>query len=410
MNYDEKNGFEQIKVSDKLDDVVKRAIIKGKKHKSKKMLEIRFMKYSLLAASITVIFISSIKLIPVFAEAISNVTMGQSINHEMQFYDKNIGNAIKNGASQHISQFNINGNIKITINNVISDDKNLFIFYTLSGKNNKEKLKNLLLQNLKISNEDDDVILDSRSNYYSKLSPILNPEKEDVLLTFNKKYSCIITSLGDNYKNYKQNQETYGCIQLSSSYGTNIPDELNLKILSLTESYKMSYSKEKYDKFISTFNREPKDLEGNWNFDIKLSQNLKFKKPETYNNIKFSINNTDFNMNYLKIYPTRIETRIELGKNKSDGSQCIDIGKALDENGKGNNKKLPYLVDEQGNKYLFSDVELEKMDSDRCLNMNFQSNYFINSKELYLVVDELDYNDGLENFQKDIDEVRIKIK
>jgi hypothetical protein len=411
MNFKPQNGFEQIKVSDRLDDVVEKAIDKAKRDKKKRVFKAKLIKYSMAAASIAIIFMTSVKFIPVFAQAISNVTIGQPINYELQFhYDKNIANAVKEGISQYINESKIEKNIKITVNNVVADDKNLFIFYTLNGKANKEGFKNLLLQNLKISDDEDNILLDSTSNYYSKLPAKLDNKDGDFLFTFNKKYSCIITSLGNNIKNYSQNQETYGCIELTRCDGSKIPEELHLKFLSLAETYKMSYSKEKYEEFLSKFKREPMSISSEWNFDINAYQNLKYKKPETYNDIKFSENNTDFNIKSVKIYPTRIETRIELGKNKLDSEQCYSIGREILKNGKIDNSKLPYLIDEKGSKYMFSDNDLEELDSDKCLNLNFQSSYFTQSKELYLVISQLNYNNGPDNFSKNIEQSKIRIK
>ena len=172
----------------------------------------------------------------------------------------------------------------------------------------------------------------------------------------------------------------------------------------------MSYSKEKYDNFISKFNRKPMSISGDWDFDINIGKNLKYKKPETYSNIKFSENHTDFNIKSFKIYPTRMEARIELGKNKLDGAQCYSIGRASITSGKTDNSKLPYVIDEKDNKYILSDYELREMDSDNCLNLAFQSCYFNHSKELYLVINELNYNDGSENFVKDVEKIKIRIK
>ncbi|NMM64065.1 DUF4179 domain-containing protein [Clostridium sp. P21] len=409
MDFKPKNGFEQIKVSDNLDDVVEKAIRKAKNDKKKNRVKRKLIKYTAVAASIAVIFVTSVKFIPVFAQAISNVTIGQPITRELQcYYDKNIANAVKEGASQCVDEGKISKNVKVTINNIVGDDKNLFIFYTLNGKMNKEGLKNLLLQNFKITDDEDDELLDSTSNYYSKLPAKLDHKDGEFLLTYNKKYSCIVASLGDSFKDYSQNQESYGCIEISSCSGSKIPEELHLKFLSLTENYKMSYSKEKYEKFVSNFKREPISISGEWKFDINTYKSLKYKKPEVYNNIKFNENDTDFNIDSVKIYPAHIEMRIKLGKNKINSAQCYSIGRETIKNGKLDNSKLPYLVDEKDNKYMFSDNELDEMDSDNCLSMNFQSSYFKDSKELYLVINQLNYDNDFGDFSENIKKVRIK--
>lgn len=411
MDFKRDNGFEQIKISDKLDDVVEKAISKAIKDKKRNRMKSKISKFGIAAASIFIISITSIKFIPVFAQVLSNVTMGASINNELQYHcDENIENAVKNQLAQKINQSKIDKNIKVTINNVIADDKNLFVFYTLDGKENKEELKNILLKNFKITDNKNNSLLDSTFNFYPELPAVLYHKEGDFLLTYNKKYRCIVTSLGDNVKNYEKNKETYGAIELSTCDGSRMPDELNFKLTSVTEAYKMSYSKEKYNNFLSIFNREPISIKGDWSFNLKIDQKLANTKAKEYNDIKFSANHTDFNIKSLKIYPTRIETTIQLGKNKLDSSQCYSIGRVFSKNGKANYSKLPYLIDERGNKYMLSDTEIKDMDDNKCISLDFQSCYFNNSKELYLVMNELNYQDESKSFSVDIGEVKIKIK
>lgn len=416
MDSNQKNGFEQIKVSDKLDSVIDIAIAKAKKDKKKKLIQSNIIKYSAAVASLFIVFITSIKFIPVFAQVLNNVTAGSSVAHEAKFYyDQNIGMAVTGGLSESVSESKTSKNIKVTINNIVADDKNAFIFYTINGKMDKQGVKNLLLQNLKIYDDRYNMLLDSTSNYYSELPDTLYKKEGDFLLTFNDKYRCIIASVGDNMKNYSQNYETYGSIELSAIDGNKIPSELNLKLLSFTEAYKMSYSKEKYNSFASKYYRNPMSINGEWNFNIKIGQNLKSMRPETYNNIKFYADHTDFNIKFLKIYPTHIETKVVIGKNKLTGAQCYSIGQDIKENGESlpylvNDESLPYLVDEKGNKYKLTDAEVDDMDYGKMLDLTFQSCYFNCPEELYLVINRLNYEGGSENFSKDIGEVKIRIK
>lgn len=408
MDSNRKNGFEQIEVSERLDSVIDMAIARAKKDKKKKLIKSNIIKYSAAVASLFIVFIASIKFIPVFAQVLNNVTVGSSVTREAKFYfDQNVGMAVNEGLAEGVNESKTNKNIKVTINNIIADDKNAFIFYTLNGKMDKQGFKNLLLQNLKIYDDRYYMLLDSTSNYYSNLPDTLDKKDGDFLLTFNDKYRCIVASIGDNIKNYSQNYETYGAIELSALDGNKIPSELNLKLLSFTEAYKMSYSKEKYDSFISNFYRNPMSINGEWNFNIKINQNLKTIRPETYNNIKFYADHTDFNIKTLKIYPTHIEAKMIVGKNKLTGAQCYSIGQNIKEN----DESLPYLVDEKGNKYKLTDTEVDDdMNSDKMLSLTFQSCYFNCPEELYLVINQLNYKDGSESFSKDIGEVKIRIK
>lgn len=47
------------------------------------------------------------------------------------------------------------------------------------------------------------------------------------------------------------------------------------------------------------------------------------------------------------------------------------------------------------------------MDSQNCIDLSFESSYFNKVKELYLVINQLNYSDGI---YKNIDPVKIKIK
>ncbi|MBV7275578.1 DUF4179 domain-containing protein [Clostridium sp. PL3] len=416
MDSNRKNGFEQIEVSERLDSVIDKAIDRAKKDKKKKLIKSNIIKYSAAVASLFIVFIASIKFIPVFAQVLNNVAVGSSVTREAKFYfDQNIGMAVNEGLAEDVNESETNKNIKVTVNSIIADDKNAFIFYTLNGKMDKQGFKNLLLQNLKIYDDRYNILLDSKSNYYPKLPDTLYKKDGDFLLTFNDKYRCIISSIGDNVKNYSQNNETYGAIELTATNGHKMPSELNLKLLSFTEAYQMSYSKEKYNSFVSKYYRNPMSINGEWNFNIKIDKNLKETRPEAYNNIKFYADHTDFNIKFLKIYPTHIETKIIIGKNKLTGAQCYSIGQDIKEYDESlpylvNDENLPYLVDEKGNKYKLTDTEVGDMDSDKMLDLTFQSCYFNSPEELYLVVNRLNYESGSENFSKDIGEVKIRIK
>lgn len=405
MKYKPKNGFEKITISNRLDDVIKKSISKAKRDKKIRIIKLKLIKINAAIASLIIIFISSVNFVPAFAESLNDVPVISSIANAVQFhYDKNINSAVNQNLSQDISKIQKDKNISITIDNIITDDKDIFILYTLNGTMADEDIKNLLLEKFSISDNNGKILLSSNDFRSQILPPKLNNKNEDSLSLSNTNYKCIISSLGNSIKNYSQNKKTFGSIELISIKDMKIPDEINLMVSGITEAYNMSYSKEAYSNFTSKFNREPKNISGNWNFEIKLDKNLKSQKPEEYNNIPFSINNTDFTLKSVKIYPTHTEIRIQLGKNSIDKSQCNSIGRIIG----GDNSKLPYLTDEKGNKYSISGNALVSMDSENCINLSFESPYFNKINKLYLVINQLNYSNG--EPYVNINPTKIKIK
>ncbi|MCI1996814.1 MAG: DUF4179 domain-containing protein [Clostridium luticellarii] len=405
MKHDPKNGFEKIAISSRLDDVIKKSISKAKRDKKIRTIKLRLIKINAAIASLIIIFISSVNFVPALAESLSDVPVISSIANAVQFhYDKNIDSAVNQNLSQNISKIQKDKNISITVDNVITDDKDIFILYTLNGTMADEDIRNLLLEKFSVSDNNGKTLLNSDDFKSQRLPPKLNNKNQDSLSLSNTNYKCIISSLGNSIENYSKNKKTFGSIELISIKNMKIPDEINLKVSGITEAYNMSYSKEAYNNFTSKFNREPKNISGNWNFEIKLDKNLKSQKPEEYNNIPFSINNTDFTFKSVKIYPTHTEIRIQLGKNSIDKSQCNSIGRIVG----GDTSKLPYLTDEKGNKYSISGNALVSMDSENCINLSFESPYFNKTNKLYLVINQLNYSNG--EPYTNIETTKVKIK
>lgn len=405
MKHDPKNGFEKIAISSRLDDVIKKSISKAKRDKKIRTIKLRLIKINAAIASLIIIFISSVNFVPALAESLSDVPVISSIANAVQFhYDKNIDSAVNQNLSQNISKIQKDKNISITVDNVITDDKDIFILYTLNGTMADEDIRNLLLEKFSVSDNNGKTLLNSNDFKSQRLPPKLNNKNQDSLSLSNTNYKCIISSLGNSIENYSKNKKTFGSIELISIKNMKIPDEINLKVSGITEAYNMSYSKEAYNNFTSKFNREPKNISGNWNFEIKLDKNLKSQKPEEYNNIPFSINNTDFTFKSVKIYPTHTEIRIQLGKNSIDKSQCNSIGRIVG----GDTSKLPYLTDEKGNKYSISGNALVSMDSENCINLSFESPYFNRTNKLYLVINQLNYSNG--EPYTNIETTKVKIK
>lgn len=391
MSTNYENGFEQIEVSKRLDEVVENAINTAIKDKKRKSIRGNIIKCSTAAASIFMAFTLSVNCIPAFAQSMDNIPVLSSLAHAVKFnYSNNIGTAIDKGYSEETKLTKTSKDIGINITNVVADNKNLYIVYKLDGTKDKQDLKNILISNLQITDNKNNTLVDTQGG--KNLSQILTNTasnlKGNVLIPMNSYgYNCTISTLDNSYSEKK---ETSGIIQISADNNKNIPEEIKLNLLGFTEAYNMSYSKESYNNFISKYNRTPINVDVNCSFNIKIDKKLNSLKPESYSNIKFSANDTDFELKNLNIYPTYTEAKIQLGKNKLSNAQCIAV---LNKIGLDNNS-LPYLVDEKGTKYMPTKSHAP-LDSDNCQTITFESSYFNQCKELYLVINQFSYTNSI---------------
>lgn len=401
MDFNSKHDFEHIDIPSNLDEVINIAVEKARKHNKKIRIRNSLLKINAAIAAVLLIFIFTVNTSPAFAKSIVGIPVISSISNAVTFhYDKNIANAEK----QNVEEAKQNKGIGISINNIVADDKDLFILYTLNGEASDNDLKNLILEKFSLMDSRNNVILSSNDFKAQMVPEKVEGKASDVLTVTNKQYKCIISSMGNSLEDYSKNKKTFGSLELQSlTEDSTIPGEISLNISSVAEAYTEAFSRQNNINFTSKFNREPVSISGQWDFNLRIDNSLKLKKPEVYNNIKFTVDNTDFNIEYLKIYPTHIDTRIKLGQNKLDKSQCWSIGRVV-----GTDKRFPYLIDENGNKYVISGNVLTNIDSEKCINLTFESSYFNKSKELYLVISQLNYNTGAPF--KNIEPVKLKIK
>lgn len=69
---------------------------------------------------------------------------------------------------------------------------------------------------------------------------------------------------------------------------------------------------------------------------------------------------------------------------------------------------LPYLIDENGNKYMVSPKVFSYDYADKSVKVTFQSSYYRHPKHLYLVISQINYSPGPPSTK--ITPVKIKIK
>ncbi|URZ18709.1 DUF4179 domain-containing protein [Clostridium felsineum] len=349
-----KKDFENIPSSSKLDFTIDNAIIKAKKHK-------KLVHLSKLLSSISVLFILftlGINFNTFFANSLNNLPLLSSLEKALNFhYDKNLMTKIKENTSPSVNLSSSDKNITLTINKTIGDNKDVFILYTLKSNNKK-----LLLSNFTLEAPKGKVIFDSK-NFKSKIKPtILENNKEISFVSSDNGYKAVVTSL--NYS--KAKSETYGSMELISLNNTNkrIPKNIILKV--------------------STIKNNTSSIDGAWNIPLTLQKNS--EKPKEYNNIKFSANNTDCIINYLRIYPTHMDMNIKLGINKISKSQAWGIGTNTT-----NYKTLPFFKDDIGNIYKLSPANFSYDYKNKTVTVSFQSCYYKKVKKLYFVISQLNY-------------------
>lgn len=406
MNNNFKKMYENIPISDKLDYTIKNTIKKAKIEKKKHFLKNSSIKITGAIASIVMIFTCAINYNVAFANTVKNIPIISSISEVLQFhYDKNVSEAVKQNLAQNINVVATNNNIGINVTNVVGDNKDKFILYTL--KSSDKKFKNLLLDKFTIMDTSNNIIIDSSKFRDGVVPPtLINQDSDFLVLIADKPFKCIVSSIGDSINNYSQKGETYGSIELIALANSTIPDNISLSVSGFSEAYNTSYSQKNYNKFINNYNRTPMETTGNWSLNINTTT-AKTEKTEEYDNIKFSANNTDFQINYFKIYPTYIETNIQLGKDKTSTAQCWSIG-TKDTAKKDTYKRLPYLIDENGNKYMVSENSFICDNKKKSVTISFQSSYYKNPKKLYLVISQLNYLPG--DPYTNITPIKIKIK
>ena len=110
------NGFEQIKISKRLKEVVDNTMKRAKKAKKRNLIKLNLIKFSTGIASIFIVFVLGVNYIPVFAQSVSNVPILSAIARAVQInYSNNIGSAINEGFSEDIQQSKMEAILKLIL-------------------------------------------------------------------------------------------------------------------------------------------------------------------------------------------------------------------------------------------------------------------------------------------------------
>lgn len=126
----EKHSYENTKIPDNLDVIVKNTLKKGKnRSKAKKIYKVGT---TLVASFIT--FVLIVNLSPSVANAISNIPLVGKLSELVKF-DKGLDNAIEQGLVKNLNIKEEKNGIVLNVNNVVGDWKRLWIEYKLESNN-----------------------------------------------------------------------------------------------------------------------------------------------------------------------------------------------------------------------------------------------------------------------------------
>lgn len=300
--------YENIKIPDSLDSIIDDAILKAEKRK-----KVSWLKVPIAVAIITIIFISSVNVSPVFASYLSKVPLLRGLVELVQF-DKGLKSIIEEGYVQKVNLSDEDNGIIFTVNNYILDRRRLIIDYSLYSKEN-----NVTLYAPEFTDENGKH-LNAFITYYLMYSEEKNEAYRDVI---DIRFSEDIDKL---------------------------PSKINISC----------------DTMKKREDNKESEINGHWEVEFDLDNSLNVK-PKIYTlNKDVTLGEVTFNIQDIKVYPTTIDMRVKLKNSKNIKFVGFNTPKMI--YGK-NNEILPYM-----GATLFSDEEI---------SMHFQSNYFINSNDLY---------------------------
>ncbi|MFA6940006.1 MAG: DUF4179 domain-containing protein [Clostridiaceae bacterium] len=426
MNYTSQNGFEQIKIPNKLNEVVSNTIKKAQRDKKKKKVIRIMMKCSAAAASLLIIFITLANFVPTFAQSMNKIPIiGKLVQYFEIYHDDGIKKAVENNFVQSASLKASDKGIITSIDSVIADNKKLIITYSFTIEKGYDNLQELLPGKFSITDKDGRLILSSRGCASGVKE--LYSDSTGKIVDFVRILE-VYTHTGDNYdkpapeylnkfranvfqyvsknNDFAKTKKSTGTIELEAlDENTIIPDELNIKFTKLTEAYYQPDDEAVNQKntkvftrkaFVDKHKREAVNIDGSWNVKLTLDKKMKNIKPKIIENVNYTTGDIIFSIDKIEAFPTKVNLNMYIGSNE---------GKEIEFNG----FKNAYFIDDNGKKYNGLPGSIYT-NSNHKLTVNFESFYFDSPKELYLIIDGFKYCYKSDDNIKSVDKVKIKIK
>lgn len=308
---------------DNIDDYVKRGIILGIKKKRRNLIK----KFSNIAAAlILVIFISSIRAIPTFAQFVTKIP---GLEYIVKFinYDKGLKSAIENNFIQHINSYETHEDLRVTIKDVIIDSSKGIIFYSIENKGSHHFVN---LENIKFMDEK------------------------------GEQLKAGVSWGGAINKDMTLEKMLDGMVEINFTDEMVIPDKIFVEI-KLRDSVKSNPDHRNQEEILNSV----------WKFEIPVNkENFKNMEKTYVLNESILVEGQRILFKNVTISPTRVSINVEYDKNNSKKIFRFEDLNLIDEKGETwstiKNGASGSIIDEN-HEILY-----------------FQSNYFKDPKGLYL--------------------------
>jgi hypothetical protein len=313
---------ENIRVPENIDDYVKRGIAIG--IKKKKVNKVRLAANAAVISLLTV-FTVSVRTSPAFAAYMAKVP---GLEYLVRFinYDKGLQDAIENNFIQSINSSVTKEGIKFTIKDVIIDNSQAIIFYSME---NQRDDKNIQLAKLNLANEKGEMLVASTSWGGSR--------------PYEAK--------GDN--------KIEDRIDVNFLEGTVLPDKLSIEVKLREETYN------------DDIEYRDSVLDSSWNYEIAIDkEKIKDMEKSYALNQAVEIEGQKIIFKGVKITPTRIAVEIEYDENNSKKIFGYDDITIMDEK-----------VENWGT--IMNGFSGSRKDENHEV-LYFQSNYFTEPKSIYI--------------------------
>ncbi|MCX7884751.1 MAG: DUF4179 domain-containing protein [Caloramator sp.] len=329
-----KNDFENIKIPDKLDYTIENSLKRARKRR-----RLNFIRnLSTAIAAVFAVFILTVNTSSVFAQTMMKIPIIKNIVELVKF-DKGLENAVKEGYINAVDKSAEDKGIKVTVDNIIYDNKRLVILYSIETE---KPCYDVYVRKLKLSDEKRKEIGGCTLSY-----GMLTPNDEHNLFK------------GNIDVHFMENKQVPSIIYLSS-------DLIDIKY-------------NDGDNYTG--------IEGNWRIEIKIpnyicdqSNNYSIDKEILIGDIKVKIKEANISL-------TTCEIGVSFKSNKYKSISLVNA-RIIDEKGTVYKNYLSTysIINEYENNYNYI-FESPLFSKSKHLKLYFDGIYFIPNRDDYIVVD-----------------------
>ncbi|SKA87771.1 protein of unknown function [Caloramator quimbayensis] len=327
-----KMDFENIKIPDKLDDTIEKSLKRAKKRR-----RINFIRnLSTSIAVVLAVFTLAVNTSSVFAQSMMRIPIIKNIV-ELVSFDKGLENAVKEGYINTIDKSAEDKGIKVTVDNIIFDNKRLVILYSIETQ---EPYNDIYMRRIELADEKGKRI-EGCTLSYGMLSP------------------------NDNHNLFK------GSIDVHFIENKQIPPIIYLS------SDMIDIKHNDGDNYTS--------IEGSWKVEIKIPDYSGSQSNNYSINRELLIGDIKVKIGEVKISPTTCEINVSFNSDKYKAFRLVNA-RIIDERGTVYKNYLSTLSDknECENKYIFESPFFSKSNH---LKLSFDGIYFIPNRDDYITVD-----------------------